>query len=195
MYILQLDQNKNFQCQLKIEGASLKNSRVCIVVENDKFDFKFKGKIESDGTVIVPISKLKGILEENTKGKLYIEVVADDTYFIPYQTEYITEVSRKVEVLSVGEHKTPITETVVAESTKPTVTVTHIHEEKTFDAPHHAKRIIKKIQINKYSLFNIKHKKHIANIIQQYLTENQCTEQQTISIKTNLLSLVENIVN
>lgn len=160
MYIIQLDQHKNFQCQLKIEGASLKNSKVCIVVENDKFDLKFKGKIESDGTVNVPIGKLKGILEENTKGKLYIEVVADDTYFIPYQTEYITEVARKVEVLSVGENKKPITETFINnEPVKPKVSVTHIKESKVFDSQQHAKRIIKKIQTNKYSIFNIKHKK------------------------------------
>ena len=95
MYTIQLDQTKNFECNLKIQGASLKKSKINMIIEGDDFDIKLKGTIDSTGQVTIPVKKLKGILDENVKGNMFLEVIADDTYFTPYKTEYLTEISRK----------------------------------------------------------------------------------------------------
>ena len=38
MYTIQLDQAKNFECSLKIQGASLKKSKINMIIEGDDFD-------------------------------------------------------------------------------------------------------------------------------------------------------------
>ena len=45
MYTIQLDQTKNFECNLKIQGASLKKSKINMIIEGDDFDIKLKGTI------------------------------------------------------------------------------------------------------------------------------------------------------
>jgi hypothetical protein len=72
MYTIQLDQAKNFECSLKIQGASLKKSKINMIIEGDAFDIKLKGTIDSDGQVTIPVKKLKGILDENVKGNMFL---------------------------------------------------------------------------------------------------------------------------
>lgn len=67
MYTIQLDQAKNFECSLKIQGASLKKSKINMIIESDDFDIKLKGSIDSSGQVTIPVKKLKGILDENNE--------------------------------------------------------------------------------------------------------------------------------
>ena len=145
MYTIQLDQAKNFECSLKIQGASLKKSKINMIIESDDFDIKLKGTIDNDGQVTIPVKKLKGILDENVKGNMFLEVIAEDTYFTPYQTEYVTEVSRKVEVISInGKSKETLTESegVKITDSKPKVTISDIKNDNTLLIKEHAYRII-----------------------------------------------------
>lgn len=99
MYKVYLDKNKNFECDIKIDGAELKNSKIFLVLESEDFQIRFKGDIGYEGKVNIPIPKLKSVLKENSSGKMFLEVVADDTYFIPYTTDYSTENQLKVETV------------------------------------------------------------------------------------------------
>jgi len=98
MYKIFLDKSKTFECDIQIEGASLNESEVRLYLEAENFLVTLKGKINSDGTVKIPIGKLKGILKENYTGKIFLEVIAEDTRFTPWSSQYKTDVSKKVQV-------------------------------------------------------------------------------------------------
>lgn len=98
MYKIFLDKTKVFECDINIEGASLNESEVRLLLEVDDFMLAFKGKIDSAGNVKIPIQKLKGILKENQTGSISLEVIAEDTVFRPWKSEYQTDFSKKVEV-------------------------------------------------------------------------------------------------
>jgi hypothetical protein len=112
-YKLYTDKSEIFECEISVKNASLKNSIARLVVESDNVDLVFKGKID-DGKCIVPIKKLKGILDENTKGKMSLEVIVEDTYFSPWSDAFVVEEHTSIKV-NVKEQK----ET----SSKPTVDV------------------------------------------------------------------------
>jgi hypothetical protein len=81
-----------------VEGADLKNAQARLILENDEYSLLFKGNIDSDGKCSIDIRQLK-FLSENLKGKMKLEVIVDnDTYFIPYEDDFIVDVSKKVRV-------------------------------------------------------------------------------------------------
>ena len=63
MYKLYTDKNENFECKLKLEGASLKKAFARIILESEDMNLVFKGKIDSSGKCSIPIKKLRGFLE------------------------------------------------------------------------------------------------------------------------------------
>jgi hypothetical protein len=98
MYKIFIDKSKLFECDIKIEGASLDESEVRLCLEAKDFCLAFKGEINKNGDVKIPIKKLKGILEENYVGKISLEVIAEDTLFVPWESEFQAALSKKVEV-------------------------------------------------------------------------------------------------
>jgi len=193
MYTIQLDQAKNFECSLKIQGASLKKSKINMIIESDDFDIKLKGTIDSDGQVTIPVKKLKGILDENVKGNMFLEVIAEDTYFTPYETEYVTEVSRKVEVTSInGKSKETLTESegVKVTDSKPKVTISDIKNDETLLIKEHANRINKNIIRSNLNIFKKEDKTKVIKTIQNYLTENKVENSLYDKIMTELYTLL-----
>lgn len=113
-YTLYTDKNESFECEVSVKNASLKGSMARLVVESaDGIGLVFKGKIEN-GKCVVPIHRLKGLLDENTRGNMMLEVVVEDTYFTPWKSEFVVEEHTSVKV-KVNEQR---------QSTKPMVTVT-----------------------------------------------------------------------
>ena len=193
MYTIQLDQTKNFECNLKIQGASLKKSKINMIIEGDAFDIKLKGTIDSDGQVTIPVKKLKGILDENVKGNMFLEVIAEDTYFTPYETEYVTEVSRKVEVTSInGKSKETLTESegIKVTDSKPKVTISDIKNDDTLLIKEHANRINKNIIRSNLNIFKKEDKIKVIKTIQNYLTENKVENSLYDKIMTELYTLL-----
>jgi len=98
MYTLYKDKSEIFECKVMVEGADLKNAQARLILENDEYSLLFKGNIDSDGKCSIDIRQLK-FLSENLKGKMKLEVIVDnDTYFIPYEDDFIVDVSKKVRV-------------------------------------------------------------------------------------------------
>lgn len=99
MYKIHADKLEDFECKLKLEGASLSKSTCRLVLESNEWNLLFNGEISSDGNVKIPIKKLKSILAEGTTGKLKLEVIADeDTYFTPWTDDFQLEISKKAVV-------------------------------------------------------------------------------------------------
>lgn len=112
-YKLYLDKNNLFECDIQLQGASLKSSFARIIVEGKEHSYIFKGEIDENGHCSVEMNKLKDIFENNETGTIKLEVVADDVYFSPWEDAYQTDLSKKIDVV-VKEQEEP---------TKPSISV------------------------------------------------------------------------
>ena len=126
MYKLFTDKSELFECNISLQGASLKKSKARLVVETSDYSLLFKGEISSKGKCEIPIRKLKGLIDENTTGNIRLEVIAEDTFFTPWESDFEVDVSKKVTVeVKSQQTKKPILETKVkvkVKDEKPTIT-------------------------------------------------------------------------
>ena len=163
MYTLYTDKQELFECSISLEGASVKNSQARLIVESDNLNLLFKGTIDSNGKCSVPIKKLKNLLEESTKGKIRLEVIADDTYFTPWESDFEVETARKVTV----EVKTQTNKNTIAE-VKTGVVVRDI---KVGDHVQNLSKMLVKENINVHNMASNKVK--LNNVIASYLKTNK----------------------
>ena len=114
MYKLFTDKAELFECSISLQGASLKKSKARLVVETPEYSLLFNGTISKGGKCEIPIRKLKGLIDEDTKGNIRLEVIAEDTFFTPWESDFEVDASKKVtlEVKSQSTKK-PIVETKV----------------------------------------------------------------------------------
>jgi len=106
MYKLLKDKNNEFQCEIKLVGASTQTAKVRLFLEGSGCEYSFKGSIEGD-RVRVNMGKLKKFESLLESGKIRLEVVADDTLFVPYESTYELEESKGVTVEVVENNSTP----------------------------------------------------------------------------------------
>jgi hypothetical protein len=104
-YTLYLDRPEEFICEVAVKNASLKDAFARMVVEANDLTLMFEGKLK-DGKCIVPIRRLKGLIDENSKGKMHLEVIVEDTYFKPWSDNFIVEEHTSIKV-KVNEQKKP----------------------------------------------------------------------------------------
>ncbi len=97
-YQLYLDKSKLFECDIKLNGASIKNTTARLVLENSDYNIMFYGKVDSEGKCSIPIKKLKTLIEEKETGNIKLEVIAEETYFIPWQDTFEVLTSKSVQV-------------------------------------------------------------------------------------------------
>ena len=124
MYKLYTDKQEIFECDIQLEGASVNQSQARLVIETEDLALLFKGTINSQGKCRIPVKKLKGLLNEDTKGNIKLEVIAEDTYFTPWESTFSVDASKKVTVEVKSQQ-----EDVIVEETKPTVVVENVKEE------------------------------------------------------------------
>lgn len=172
MYTLYTDKQEIFECSISLEGASIKNSQARLIIESDNLNLLFKGTIDSDGKCTVPIKKLRNLLEESTKGKIKLEVIAEDVYFTPWESDFEVETSKKVTVeVKSQSNKNTLTET------KTKVTVNNI---KVGDHILNLSRLLIRENI---TIDNMPKRKYILNnIIQSYLKENKIGDDEKSKI-------------
>ena len=163
MYTLYTDKQELFECSISLEGASVKNSQARLIVEADNLNLLFKGTIDSNGKCSVPIKKLKNLLEESTKGKIRLEVIADDTYFTPWESDFEVETARKVTV----EVKTQTNKNTIAEAKTGVV----VRDIKVGDHVQNLSKMLVKENINVHNMASNKVK--LNNVIASYLKTNK----------------------
>ena len=117
-YKIYTDKTEEFSCDIQIKNASLKNSIARLVVEShDGPTLIFKGKLEGD-KCIIPIKRLKGLLDENTRGNIHLEVIVEDTYFKPWSDTFLVEEHTSVKV-KVNEQKESSSKPIIEVKVKP----------------------------------------------------------------------------
>ena len=116
-YVLYLDKNENFECTVDVTNASLQNSQVRLVAEAGHINLMFPGEIKN-GKATIPIKRLKGLLGENTEGKLRLEVIVEDMFFSPWESDFIVEQHTSVKV-QVSEQKINTKPSVQVKVTQP----------------------------------------------------------------------------
>ena len=181
MYKLFTDKAELFECDIKIDGSSLTKSTARLVVETSEYSLMFNGQISKDGHCKIPIRKLKGLIDESAKGNIRLEVIAEDTFFTPWQSDFEVETSRKVTV----EVKTQTTQKTILEA-KATI------------KPQQVTKSEKKHVVNLFKLFikedinidNISYKRNeLNNIVATYLKEN--TVDDTEKVINGVIKILE----
>ena len=97
-YKLYTDKQEIFECNIYLEGASLTKATSRIIVETQDLKLMFEGTIDSKGNCKVPIKKLRGLVSEDTKGTMKLEVIAEDTYFLPWESDFEVDTAKKIKV-------------------------------------------------------------------------------------------------
>jgi hypothetical protein len=97
-YTLHTDKTETFECSLALEGASLKNAFARLILEVDGLNVMFNGTINENGKCSVSIENLKKIFPKNCEGNMFLEVVADDTYFSPWKDSVELKPSKSLTV-------------------------------------------------------------------------------------------------
>ena len=158
MYKLFTDKTELFECDIKIEGASLSNSTARLVVETSDYSLMFNGSISSEGKCQIPIRKLKGLIDESSSGNIRLEVIAEDTYFTPWKSEFEIEASKRVTVEVRSQSNKP----VIKENK---VQVSNIKQEITKQDVDHVSNILKLLVRENITLQNLSVKKDRVNKI------------------------------
>ena len=154
---LYTDKSEIFECNVSLEGASIKNSKLRAILKFDDKNLMVEGKINSNGKGKIVFPKLKNISEEGEVGKMELEVIAEDAYFQPYEETFKVETSKKatVEVLN----KKPL---------KPKIVVEKITPEKEL------LNLLKELGITKKTL--IENKSRLSKVLYNYYKETNINE-------------------
>ena len=187
MYKLYTDKIENFEAKIKLEGASLKKSKARLVVEADGFDVMFKGTISESGMVKVPVKRLKGLIDESTKGTIKLEIIAEDTYFIPWESTFEVEASRKVTVEIKSQNRDSINEASKAPQSK-----VEVLSQPTTSEKQHIINLVKMLIKEDINIENLIIKKNkLNNIIAEYIEENPISENQKSPVIKTVLKVLE----
>jgi len=169
MYKLYTDKPELFECDIKIEGASLTKSVARLVVETSDYSLMFNGKITESGKCEIPIRKLKGLIDENSKGNIRLEIIADDTYFTPWESDFDIQASKQVTVEVKSQSHPVIQENKVK--------VTNIKKQITEQEVSHVKNILKLLVRENININNLHVKKdRINKIVATYTKYKPLTE-------------------
>jgi hypothetical protein len=95
MYTLYSDKNNIFECDIQLEGASITQAFARVIVEGDNLNLVFNGDITSEGNCRIEMPKLN-MLKEG--GEMKLEVIADDMYFNPWNSDFELKKSKSVTV-------------------------------------------------------------------------------------------------
>ena len=123
-YKLYTDKQEVFECKIYLEGASLTQATSRILVETQDLKLMFEGTIDKDGNCKVPIKKLRGLVGEDTKGTMKLEVIAEDTYFLPWESDFEVNTAKKIKVEVKGQNKKD--EWMTGKPSKPKMMVTEV---------------------------------------------------------------------
>ncbi len=159
MYKLFTDKSELFECDIKLQGASLKKSKARLVVETKDYSLMFNGSISTSGKCEIPIRKLKGLIDEDTTGNIRLEVIAEDTFFTPWESDFEVETSKKITVeVKSQTSKKPIIEAKVK--------ITNSEQQ-------HVINLLKLLVKENINIKNISYKRNkLNNVVATYLKEN-----------------------
>ena len=154
---LYTDKSEIFECNVSLEGASIKNSKLRAILKFDDKNLMVEGKINSNGKGKIVFPKLNNISEDGEVGKMELEVIAEDAYFQPYEETFKVETSKKATV-----------EVLNKKSLKPKIVVEKITPEKEL------LNLLKELGITKRTL--IENKSRLSKVLYNYYKETNINE-------------------
>ena len=154
---LYTDKTELFECNVALEGASIKESKLRAILKFDDKNLMVEGEIKSNGKGQILLPKLKNISEDGEVGRMELEVIAEDAYFQPYEETFKVVTSKRatIEVLS-------------KESSKPKIVV----EKVTLETP--LIKMFKENGITKNML--VKNKSRFSKVLHNYYKEANIQE-------------------
>jgi|TARA_R110000744_G_scaffold151931_6_gene265680 hypothetical protein len=183
MYKLYTDKIENFEAKIKLEGASLKKSKARLVVEADGFDIMFKGVISESGQVKIPVKRLRGLIDESTEGTIRLEIIAEDTYFTPWESKFKVQQSKKVTVEVISQEKP------ILKKTKDTV---HILSQPTLTEKEHILNLVKMLIKEDININNLTIRKNkLNNIVAEYIQENPIKEDIKLPVIEKVIKVLQ----
>ena len=174
MYKLFTDKTELFECSISLQGASLNKSKARLVVETPDYSLLFNGTISKSGKCEIPIRKLKGLIDENTSGNIRLEVIAEDTFFTPWESDFEVDASKKVTVeVKSQTTKKPIVEAKVEVKIK--------NEKPTLTERDHVVNLFKLLVKEEINMNNITFKRNkLNNIVGTYLKDKEINNPDKI---------------
>ena len=174
MYKLFTDKTELFECSISLQGASLNKSKARLVVETPDYSLLFNGTISKSGKCEIPIRKLKGLIDENTSGNIRLEVIAEDTFFTPWESDFEVDASKKVTVeVKSQTTKKPIVEAKVEVKIK--------NEKPTLTERDHVVNLFKLLVKEEINMDNITFKRNkLNNIVGTYLKDKEINNPDKI---------------
>jgi hypothetical protein len=154
------DDEDIFECNIKVNGSSLNNTKARMIFEFSDRSYVFNGKIDKDGLVKVNIPRLSEI--KDNKGKANLEVIVDSLLFTPWQSEFKLEDKNNVVVESISINRKQDVNLVVENVTTPSKPKKSILTE---DCSSKNKKIISEI-------LKTKVKKDLTNYLPTYKLAN-----------------------
>jgi hypothetical protein len=192
MYDLYTDKQDIFEANIDIQGASLDESTCRLLVESDKWNLIFNGELDKKGSVQIPIKKLKGLFSEGDVGKLKLEVIADDVYFTPWESDFTMCVSRKV----VAEVKRQSKRNLPSETVKVTSTVKSKHHTKPVLSERkrhirHLKELSRIFLDEGITIANLyENTQKLSNIIIEFTTSNDISSHEKEFLVDGILKVM-----
>ncbi len=163
MYKIYIDKNELFEATIRVDGLESNIKPKCrLVLESSKFNLLFEGTIQNNKCTI-PIKKLKEILSDGDTGNLRLEVIADDTFFTPWEQEFSAQLSKKLTV----EVKTSEQQII-----KPKLSVTTIVESKV-SASDLKSELNRKFVKNNINITNVPEKRTQIRSITESILQNE----------------------
>ena len=181
MYTLYTDKQEIFECSISLEGASVKNSQARLIVETDHLNLLFKGTINESGKCTIPIKRLKNLIDESSTGQIRLEVIADDTYFTPWESKFNVKTAKKLTVeVATQSNKVTLKESV------PVVTVKTTQQPiapKHDNSNMHIANISKILRRSSININNMQSNKYKLNkIIEAYMQVRQVASTEKTRI-------------
>ena len=161
MYKLFTDKAELFECNISLQGASLKKSKARLVVETPDYSLLFNGAISKSGKCEIPNKKLKGLIDEDITGNIRLEIIAEDTFFTPWKSNFEVETSKKVTV------------EVKSQTFSKPILEAKVKKQVTLTEKQHVINLLKLLIKENISMDNISFKRNkLNNVIGTYIKKN-----------------------
>lgn len=186
MYTLYTDKQEIFECSISLEGASVKNSQARLIVETDHLNLLFKGTINESGKCTIPIKRLKNLIDESSTGQIRLEVIADDTYFTPWESKFNVKTAKKLTVeVATQSNKVSLKESGPTVTVKPTHQIQKqaVQRAKHDNSIMHIANISKILRRSNININNMQSNKYKLNkIIEAYMQVRQVASTEKTRI-------------
>lgn len=185
MYNIYTDKQEIFECAIKLQGASLRNSKARLVIESDEYNLIFFGEIDDKGNCTIPIKKVRSVLPEGLTGTMKLEVIAEDTYFTPWTSPFTVKISKSVQVEVKSQNTNNNSTKPIHEEKKVTVTNVKNTNKQPVDQKKikpvtkisQAKQLAELLKKNNITFNQLKTDKKVQLVLNNFMKESKITNK------------------